>query len=370
MSTPTRVLISGYYGFGNAGDEAILAGLIEGFRQRAPEAELTVLSGDPGATAREHGVVAAPRGLRSVRHQIKLSDLVISGGGGLLQDVTSWRSPLYYLAVVELARRARRPVAFVGQSVGPLRRPAIRWLARRVLSGVGALAVRDGVSREALFGLGLGREAEVTADLAFLMPPPTEEEIEAARRKAGVAAGEGPVAAVALRPDPAGEGGEDMAGMLGEAIGGVCGELGLRPVLVAMQPSQDVEFAGRVAARMPLGAGAGAPVMSARELLALTAGCDLLIGMRLHALVFAALAGVPPVGISYDPKVDGLMEQLGLEAAASSKRLDSGALRNAIRKTWEGREAVRAALAARAGELRAAALRNVDAAMRLVRGRS
>ena len=370
MSTPTRLLISGYYGFGNAGDEAILAGLIEGSRQRAPEAELTVLSGDPGATAREHGVIAAPRGLRSARHQIELSDLVISGGGGLLQDVTSWRSPLYYLAVVELARRAGRPVAFVGQSVGPLRRPAIRWLVRRVLSGVGALAVRDRVSREALLGLGLGREVEVTADLAFLMPPPTEEEIEAARRKAGVAAGEGPVAAVALRPDPAGEGGEDTAGRLGEAIGGVCGELGLRPLLVAMQPSQDVEFAGRVAAGMPLGAGAVAPVMPARELLALIAGCNLLIGMRLHALVFAALAGVPLVAISYDPKVDGLMEQLGMEAAASSKRLDSRALTNAIRTTWEGREAARAALAARAGELRAAALRNVDAAMRLVRSRN
>lgn len=370
MSTPRRLLISGYYGFGNAGDEAILAGLIEGFRQRAPEAELTVLSGDPGATMAEHGVIAVPRGLLATRHHVRSSDLVISGGGGLLQDVTSWRSPLYYLAVMALGRRAGRPVAFVGQSVGPLRRPAIRWLARRVLSGVGALAVRDRVSREALLGLGLGREVEVTADLAFLMSPPTEEEMEAARRKAGLPAGEGPVAAVALRPDAAGEGGEDMAGRLGEAIGGVCGELGLRPLLVAMQPSQDVEFAGRAAAGMPLGLGGVAPVMPARELLALIAGCDLLIGMRLHALVFAALAGVPLVGISYDPKVDGLMEQLGMEAAVSSKRLDQAALRESIRTTWEGREAGRAALAARAGELRAAALRNVDAAMRLVRGRS
>ena len=100
------------------------------------------------------------------------------------------------------------------------------------------------------------------------------------------------------------------------------------------------------------------------------AGCDLLIVMRLHALVFAALAGAPLVAISYDPKVDGLMEQLGMEAAASSKRLDQAALRDSIRTTWEGREKARAALAARAGELRAAALRNVDVAMRLVRGRS
>jgi len=366
MSRPTRVLISGYYGCGNAGDEAILAGLIEGMRELAPEAELTVLSGDPGGTMAEHGVVAVPRGLLSARHHVRSSALVISGGGGLLQDVTSWRSPLYYLAVMWVARATGRPVAFVGQSVGPLRRSVIRWLARRVLSGVEVLAVRDRLSRDALLDLGLGRQAEVTADLAFLMPRPKEEEIGAARRKAGLSACEEPVAAVALRPDPEGGSGEAMAALLGEAIGTVCQELGLRPLLVAMQPSRDLEFSRKVAAAMPSQAAAMAPAMPARELFALVAGCDLLIGMRLHALVFAAGAAVPLVAISYDPKVDGLMEQLGLEPAPSLKRLDSATLKQAIRVAWEGRAAARAALTEQAAKLRAAALRNVEAAIRLL----
>lgn len=367
MSSPPRVLVSGYYGCGNAGDEAMLAGLIEGFRQLAPQAELVVLSGNPAGTTAEHAVMAVPRGLRSTWRQVRMSDLLVSGGGGLLQDVTSWRSPLYYLAVMQFARWARRPavgappVACIGQSVGPLRRPLIRRLARAVLSGVQVIAVRDERSREAVRELGLGREAEVTADLAFLLPAPKEDEIAGARRLVGLPEEAGPVAAIALRPSPA-EGPRDLASRLGAAIGGACDELGLKPVLLAMQRSQDLGFARLAAAAMPVEA-VIAPPMSARQLLALTAGCDLVIGMRLHALIFAALAGVPLVGISYDPKVDGLMEQLGLRAATSVERLDGSALSRSIIETWERRGEMARSLAGRAERLRAMALRNVELAL-------
>ena len=174
MSAAPRFLVSGYYGFGNAGDEAILAGLVEGFRQLHPTAELTVLSGNPADTMAEHGVIAVPRDLRSVRRQVRLSDVVISGGGGLLQDATSWRSPLYYLATIHLARSAGRPVAFLGQSIGPLRRPWVGLLVRRALSQVEAVSVRDELSRDTLVRLGLSRQVAVTADLAFLLPKPVD----------------------------------------------------------------------------------------------------------------------------------------------------------------------------------------------------
>jgi polysaccharide pyruvyl transferase CsaB len=249
MSRGLRALVSGYYGFGNAGDEAILAGLIQGFRDLAPEAELTVLSGDPPSTTAEHAVLAVPRGFRSTQHQLGLSDVLVSGGGGLLQDVTSWRSPLYYLAILELARRARRPVAFIGQSLGPLRRSWVRALARRALSGVAAAGLRDRPSLDLFRELGLSGEAEVTADLAFLLPTPAEDTVEAARRRAGVESG--PFAVVALRPTPADAAGEEAANQLASAIGGACEELGLPAVLVAMQPSQDAPLARRVTAAMP-----------------------------------------------------------------------------------------------------------------------
>ena len=360
-----RAIVSGYYGFGNAGDEAILGGLVEGFRELCPQAELTVLSGNPAETIAEHGVIAVPRGLAFARRHIALSDVVISGGGGLLQDATSWRSPLYYLAIIHFAKWARRPVACIGQSIGPLKRPWVRSLLRRELARVDVVAVRDEVSRDTLVRLGLSRSIEISADLAFLLPRPTEAEIAAVREKAGVSDVREPVAAVALRrlPGAADDGGVRQ---VAAAVGRACGELGLRPLLIPMQPTQDVDLARSAAAAMAPNGAITAPAMRAREILALVASCRLMIAMRLHALIFAALCGIPPIAISYDPKVDGVMQQLGLRPAATLGQFSPDQLVRAIAETWSGRGNVSEMLAARAPRLRSLALRNVELALSLL----
>jgi polysaccharide pyruvyl transferase CsaB len=362
MSAAPRFLVSGYYGFGNTGDEAILAGLVEGFRELCPAAELTVLSGNPADSMAEHGVIAVPRGLRSVRRQVKLCDVLISGGGGLLQDVTSWRSPLYYLAAMHLAQSARRPVACIGQSIGPLRRGWVRALVRRQLSRAAIVALRDELSQQSLVGLGLPRRAEVTADLAFLLPAPTEPDISAARAKAGLTGVSDPVAAISLRRTP---GSADRGDVMRVAavIGKSCDELGLRPLLVPMQPSQDVALAEAVADVFPSRNALIASGLRAREILALIASCRMVIAMRLHALIFAALSGVPPVAISYDPKVDGLMAQLCLPPPADLRQPNGGRLAQAIRETWNQRDTTSRALTDRLPHLRSLALRNVELAL-------
>lgn len=368
MSSQPRVLVSGYYGFGNAGDEAILAGLAAGLRRIAPDGELTVLSGDPAATESEHGLRSVPRGLARVYGLARRSDLLISGGGGLLQDVTSWRSPLYYLGVMRAARAAGVPVACVGQGIGPLRRGFVRGLARGVLSRVDTLAVRDVASQRLLRELGVVREAEVTADLAFLLPRPTEEEVALARRKAGISTDARPMILVALRPPMGGASLGELAARVARGLGDACERLGVQAVFIPMQPALDSTVAERVAGQMPGGGLLVREGLSARELLALTAGCELAVGMRMHALVFAAICGVAPVAISYDPKVDELMGQIGLEPAMSADRIEQEALSRAIGETWENRAAIGRQVLTRAKELRGAALRNVEVAVGLLSG--
>lgn len=370
MSAAPRFLVSGYYGFGNTGDEAILAGLIEGFRQMRPEAELRMLSGNPSETMAEHvagasscpTVVAVPRGLPSVRRHLRSCDALISGGGGLLQDVTSWRSPLYYLAATRLARSAGRPVACIGQSIGPLRRNWVRALVRRELARASVIAVRDELSQGLLVSLGLARDVEVTADLAFLLPAPGEAQIAAARDKAGLAGVSDPLAAIALRPTPGNVNHHDVL-RLTAAIGNACNALGLRPVLVPMQPSQDVALARAAADAWPSADALIAPTLPARDTLALIAGCRMVIAMRLHALVFAALCRLPPVAITYDPKVDGLMAQLGLTPAGDLHQPDGEHLVQAMGEAWSGRDRIARALADRVPRLRSLALRNIELAL-------
>ena len=128
----SRILLSGYYGFGNAGDEAVLAAILASLRREMPDVESAVLSVDPAATTRLHGVAAFHRARpREVLAALRQCDLFVSGGGSLLQDVTSLSSLLFYLAQIRFARMLGRRVMVYAQGIGPLLRPATRMRVPR-----------------------------------------------------------------------------------------------------------------------------------------------------------------------------------------------------------------------------------------------
>ena len=64
------------------------------------------------------------------------------------------------------------------------------------------------------------------------------------------------------------------------------------------------------------------------ELISIIGNCNLIVGMRLHALIFSALMRVPFIGISYDPKIDNFLSLIGLEPGASVQHLDAEKLYN------------------------------------------
>jgi len=106
-----RIVISGYYGFNNIGDESILKAVVENLQERLRRIEITVLSQNPENTREKFGVKAVGR-MKPVQiiRSIFKCDLLISGGGSLLQDVTSKRSILYYLAIMWIAILFRKKV--------------------------------------------------------------------------------------------------------------------------------------------------------------------------------------------------------------------------------------------------------------------
>jgi polysaccharide pyruvyl transferase CsaB len=178
------ILIAGYYGYRNWGDEGSLATLL----QVLPRAAVCVLSGDPPFTEATYGVRALPRmELRTVRRAVRESDALILGGGSLLQDATSLRSLLYYLALIRWGLRAHGRVLLVGQGVGPLRRRLGRWLTAHLLRQVPFLSVRDADSARLLASLGVSG-ATVDADLTWaLAPQPAHVAMDAGARWVGLA---------------------------------------------------------------------------------------------------------------------------------------------------------------------------------------
>lgn len=292
-----KVLISGYYGFGNMGDEAILSAMVTSLRADIPNIDITVGSFRPAETEKKYGVKAIPRSIRSIRHALKNTDLFISGGGGLLQDVTSVRSLMYYCLLLVLARIERVPVMIYGQGIGPIRRTLSKILVRLALSGCDTIAVRDAESKALLQGIGVRRDIVVTADPALLLKPAQVSKLKDLHR---------PIVGFALRAWQ-GIDFDHMAGLADE----ISRKLGASIAFLPFHAKRDHSVAEQIAGRMDKKPVIVDDIDLPSEALGVVGELDTLIGMRLHSTIFAAIQGVPFIPIAYDPKVKGFSALVG-----------------------------------------------------------
>jgi polysaccharide pyruvyl transferase CsaB len=359
-------VVSGYYGCGNTGDEAVLAGIVESFARRAGNGavEFTVLSQDPEDTKRRHGLNAVARmDAAVVRKALKGSDLLISGGGSLLQDVTSLRSLFYYLWVINKARSLGRPVMLYAQGIGPLRRKISRWLVRRAANGTQQITIRDEESERLLRQIGVyGPPIEVTSDPAFALKSAGKVRAREILDNAGAPAN-GRLIGIAIRPwknGPSEIAYARMADSLAEDLGG-------RVVFLPMQPSGDLPLAESIASKCATKASIVKGSLSPQETVAVIGELNLLVAMRLHALIFGAMGGVPMVGLRYDPKVQQLMEVLGQgERTVDLAEVGPVKVMKTVFETLGEAEKLRGELLQHAQKLSERTLLNADRALSLV----
>ena len=310
-----NIVISGYYGFGNLGDEAVLAGLLHTLRSVQPGIEATVLSGDPERTGREHAVEAVPR-MRpaSLVGTLRASDGLISGGGSLLQDRSSVRPVAYYAGVMLLARLVGRPYVVHAQGLGPIEHRINRRLASMALRGAAAVSLRDSASLALARSLGVRRPIEIVPDPALAL--------ERSDRSPG---SDRPVV-VAVRAWPS------VEPVLDAIRGALARLVDLGPIVaVPMQSPADIEPSHEAVRGIP-GATVLGPSPGLDAVLQAIARARIVIGMRLHALILAAGAGVPAVAVSYDPKVDAFADRAAQPIVARiGEPVDPDALALAVR---------------------------------------
>jgi len=364
LGDTVRIALSGYYGCGNLGDEAVLEGIAQSFERRVGLARstFTVLSADPVDTERRHGMRAVPR-MRpgALRNALKDCDLLISGGGSLLQDTTSLRSLLYYLSVVRLAGAFRVRVVFYAQGIGPLRRHIARVMTRMAASRAASITVRDSASAELLREIGVkGPPIEVTADPAFVLRPGPADAARETLRAAGIRPGRRCVG-MAVRPWPSSrctvERWAECARVLSK-------RLDAEIALIPMHRPGDTELARAIGAASGSCARVIETDLSVSELHNLLACADLVVAMRLHAAILGARAGVPVVAVSYDPKVRQLMQELGQpEANVELGLLEPTVLGDTAERIVADASRVCASLRARSAEMEERALVNVDRAL-------
>lgn len=309
LDSPVRVLLCGYYGYGNGGDEALLASLLQ---MLPASVRPIVLTSNPAATAALHGVDTCDR--RDWRKLLKLlgqCDGFIWGGGSLIQDVTSWRSPLYYLGLMVLAQGAGAITLAWGQGIGPLRSPLNQRLTKHLLKNCTAVSVRDGASAELLTRWRIPHTQGADPVWALDGSPVSLENLPSPR------------IALSLRSHRT---------LTPERLGVLCHALDQFQqitqafiLLLPFQKSQDLAIAEEIHAflgdrratqgEFPNKTSQTSEILileNPRALKGVFATIHFAIAMRLHALIMAAAEGCPCFALSYDPKVTSLMTELNL----------------------------------------------------------
>ena len=317
-------MVSGYYGFGNMGDDSLLTSIAAQLREINPEIRITALTKDPKHSQLKYGVRCINRlNVFAIRREMKRSKLLISGGGSLLQNNTSEKSLNYYIAVIKLAKRLGLPVMVYSNGIGPVYGERSVAKVKRVLEEVDLISLREPSSCEFLCEIGLRpqKEIHVTADPALTVKPIDDARLSYIEDKLGIDTKSKKYYALSVREyENLKTGGElskaEFVRRITTAMTDIYGRTGLLPLVVSVQNIVDDEISREVCRQFENLSGEKAVLaqgLSARELTALLSHMEFAVGMRLHMLIYATNARIPAIGIAYDPKISAFLEYSGHE---------------------------------------------------------
>jgi polysaccharide pyruvyl transferase CsaB len=348
-----KIVVAGYYGEGNLGDDALLYGLLSGLGKR--DIEPLVLSGNPDGTFRTFGTRSIPRrNFGAIGEELDSAAALVFGGGGLLQDATSLLSLKYYTHLIHLAKKRGKKVVLLAQGLGPIESFLGKRAASAALKMCDAITVRDAKSLALARSLGAGGRVELTADLAWLV-----KGVEGSEGTFQV----GDMKAIAISARPWGKG-RGVAEAFGEFTQ-ILFKNGYVPVLIEMDRSMDTAVLDSIAKQH----GGRCPdirnVTHPGDMVGRISRMHGVVAMRLHAGIFAAAAGIAPLMVAYDPKVSSFAGLLGLPFVTFDSMTPSR-LWDAFRSMEERREELDALTRERAAEQVTLANKNIDVLLQIL----
>ncbi len=326
-----NVLISGYYGFNNTGDEAMIETMSTLLAKR--DCALIVLSSNPEKTKEAYNVQAYNRyKLSEIIKAIRLSDIVVSGGGTLFQDVTSKKSIWYYLGIIKIAQLFRKKICIAYQGMGPLSTKLYKKMTKNVLNkkSVKVIGLRDNQAIEYAKKIGIKEnKISFSSDMIFMMQPPAKERCEKILRDNVHNFVEGQkLIGFSIREWKD----KDRTDALAKVADQLVEKYNARIVFFPFHKPKDAEISKIVMHKMQQED--KAVLMPNRylpsEILGTMGMMDVNIGVRLHSLIFSAVMNVPTVGISYDPKIDGFLDMIDLTPICTYETIEPEKIVNEV----------------------------------------
>ncbi len=300
MRKRSGVVISGYYGFNNAGDEAVCAALVQEIRKTLVNVKITVLSADPKKTSSEYGVESIGRNnIFAIFSALRSCKLFISGGGSLLQNATGINSVFFYGAMLSLAKLAGARCMIAAQGLGPLNGKFARYLSRNAINKAEIAAWRDEESLALAKKIGATKPRhKLSCDPVLIWKPFKCKKRDDTAKK---------TIAFCMRP---------WKGFAPSAIANVCdclSRLDYNILLVPFYQGQDDVLCREISDMM-----LNTPIIAkidtikrAQSVYRALCEADIVVAMRLHALIMAEAINLTSIAISYDPKIDAFCKRSG-----------------------------------------------------------
>jgi len=293
-----RILIGGYFGAGNLGDELLLKSILFFWRKKNVSPSVVVISHNPQETAGFFGVKAIARNnfLKTLRELYRSDILLLTGG--IFQDKTSWRSLYYYLALMLVAKIFSSRIIVYAGGVSDLH-PINRQILRIVFQGCSVINVRDELSRKFLLDCGVpGNKISVGADSSFLL-----SELVVIKKELSP---ELPTIGFILRPSrrpPI------TPQLFARLITLLSQSLAARIVLIPFHQRQDRQFLQEIQAR----AGVKVEMLEwekPEDIFLYFSRLDLVVSQRLHGIILATMYQIPVLGIGTDPKIRQFLDEI------------------------------------------------------------
>ena len=291
-----RFVLSGYYGFKNFGDEAILSVLVNKLQQNKDS--VTVISSNPDYTKSLYKHIRAIKtfDFNNIIPAIYKSDILISGGGSLLQDVTSLKSLIYYLLIIFIALFFRKKVIIFAQGIGPINSLLGQFLTKILLKNCTYVSVRDKKSHELMQQWGIN--SDLLCDPIFSLNVPDNSKNK--------------TVAIQLRNCKGMS--NDFLDRLADSVSRNFSDFNIE--IYSFQDSIDLDicktFEKNLNMLNPEIKTTVFSGMSNSEIIESLSKSQYLISMRFHAIIIGLLAGVKTLGINYDIKVEKLAKEFNL----------------------------------------------------------
>ncbi len=323
-----KVVISGFYGFHNIGDEAILKTLTDQLRKLDSEIQITVLSHNPEETMSKFDVIAVKRNdIIKVFSAIKNADILLSGGGSLLQDDTSARSIHYYLTIIQMGLFLKKHVFCISNGIGPIIRESNKKQVARVLNKVGHTTVRDFNSQKLLLEIGVKPEkVSVSADMVIAMTMQSPEIGLKIIKEVGIVDRERKLLGIAIRQKDFRT--PEKRDQLIELANRLSKNYSV--LFIPFYYKNDTKIYDDIHAYVNDHVYFIKEKYNTDAFMSLLENLDMLIGSRLHSLIFSLVAEVPFIGISYDPKIENFMDMIGMQPVCSMDNFNPDKLLKAV----------------------------------------